>query len=1350
MSQTNTDILYIEDDYFTPDGYYTYTALAASAQSSSFTLSAIIGNVKGADLVANNFASVSATASVIRNVSSSLSSSVTHATNANRIRESLTPYAYTWADVVEWDRFSGDSWLYNGTYVVANTSLSADLTEVLGQVVEASGSWSSAFTTNATALRIQSTSSSQSSAFTQTTTVIRSASLVSTQSSAFTQTCQINYITQGASAQSSAFTQTTTSLRIIDFAVALAGAFSPSMTVNAIRNSFAVLDSVASMSVDATANRAVNIALASAISQSLSGMRLAGLASAISAQFSISASADNRTKQGTASLSTTATVSATTSKLQPNTAALVSTSTFTAQVLNLGARPLQVSQSADASISTVQQKFGPASLLLNNGNVDYYASNRLIPSTTDDYYISAWVWPDNITTSRGIMTHGAGSLDTIVWRIYSERVGSTNRLTFESFSSSGLIGKIQSPTGFTNASWNHIAVSRKSGVYALWLNGTRQTTVNYGNPSVALNILGPEVYQFQRFRVGRATLTGSSIDNWLGYIDEVEMKIGTFGIYDTANSTYTQPASASANDETQTRFLFHYDVDFADDVSKQLSAALNSSATLTATATRTQTAASAITSSASLTASAVKTVQASAAISAQGFVVAVTGRIKSQLADLDTSFALTASVDVVVNFDCAMTSTCTLTATGLDIDFASAQLTTAVTLTSTATPTIRVAVALTSTATLTAQPDNVYLQLISGAGNTSGFITSTGTTIIQSFTDSGQAPEQYSYGWWPVHLNFWVKINTALSSGASVLLYTSGSSNTVHLRNVSGAYFIDVAILNLQSEQNNGFEDNYTRYNTTSTCRIPLGSNNPVTDFVNIDCRLIPFVNQTWRVDPSLLTSRAGLDWGSPKVNGTDVSESITTTNTELSTAPGFNPPTITAGSWAVGGQWGANTNSTDVYLDQVWVDNLGANTVPPVTDFIVSGQQANISANGTTASSLRAQVWLPWGNLLDRSNLAPTWNYTATNRVIPGIVKQGNAAVDSQFTQTIIFSRVAQGQAAVSAATTLTVPGRRVRFAQVSATSAFTQTTQATKAAVASANLSTSASQTTIIGKLVGVTCAMTCAFACTTQERRLRGMSSALTCEATTSATGKKFTGIGINASAEFTQITINRRIRDVNTQFNAIATEVTAAFKNATGTVLMESQVTFVAAVNVRPAIIDASLTAQVTVVVESRNVVRAQSSITSQVTMSTEATKFRLFAAALTTTASQTTQARKTARASANLTSTSTLIVNAVRVLQYASVLQSQATVTATFRRNRLGAANLTSQATVGAIITPVVRFDIALTSQGFVVTVGQIIHIDPFTTYMIPQETRNTQILAETRLYVINQETRVNTIIGSAL
>jgi hypothetical protein len=117
-------------------------------------------------------------------------------------------------------------------------------------------------------------------------------------------------------------------------------------------------------------------------------------------------------------------------------------------------------------------------------------------------------------------------------------------------------------------------------------------------------------------------------------------------------------------------------------------------------------------------------------------------------------------------------------------------------------------------------------------------------------------------------------------------------------------------------------------------------------------------------------------------------------------------------------------------------------------------------------------------------------------------------------------------------------------------------------------------------------------------------------------------------------------------------------------------------------------------------------------------------------------------------SVNLTASIALLANVTKVAISAATLNTTATLTAAPGRRR----------------------STTVTLAGFtaVLSDGYVIHIDPYLTYLIAQETRNylitsdvrdyriaqetrtRQIPAETRLYAVESDTRVNTIIGSPL
>ena len=93
-------------------------------------------------------------------------------------------------------------------------------------------------------------------------------------------------------------------------------------------------------------------------------------------------------------------------------------------------------------------------------------------------------------------------------------------------------------------------------------------------------------------------------------------------------------------------------------------------------------------------------------------------------------------------------------------------------------------------------------------------------------------------------------------------------------------------------------------------------------------------------------------------------------------------------------------------------------------------------------------------------------------------------------------------------------------------------------------------------------------------------------------------------------------------------------------------------------------------------------------------------------------------------------------------QFAVLTASSGTMTVNAVK-RVGAvvniASVFGQTTVGFKYTGI--GSTTLQVQGFQLTVGDVINLDPALTYLIPQETREYPILPESRLYVIQGESR---------
>ena len=1099
---------------------------------------------------------------------------------------------------------------------------------------------------------------------------------------AFTQSSIINVNASAISTQSAEFTQTTVVNRIQEGAIALTGAFTPTLTVDVFKNSASVIECVATITADTVATRVFNITLESIVTQSLQSQRLAGLISNQSAQFSFSASADNRTQEGTASLSTTATISATANKLKLVSASLTSAFTQTTLATDLADRPLIAQAPAGTlSFDTSIKQFGSASLYSDPGTAAWWAGNN-VQLTTDQMFLSGWYRPSTTGISAGSDTRISTSPG--VWRLDLD--GALDKLEFKiSADGTNYTTVATSSSALIANTWYHIAVSKNGTSYAIWINGNRVATGSYfSTPYVGSNT--PQIW----------------IGNSRGHYDEWEMQTGTYGQYNPASSTYTVPTQESANTDN-TEFLFHFNGNYTDDTTGQLAAAITSAVTVTADASRTRLGAGALSTAVTVTANAIRAIEASADLQVQGFTVTTAGRIQSDVADLDSQFTLTANAGLLKVSSATLTTAVTLTATALDVDLASAALTSQVTVTATARRTRRVAAALTSAITLSCQATrldsyNYYniRSLLHFNNNLLDEVTATNVTASSISYVSGQT--NFSQAAIPSV----VSINRTTGDGITTI-GTSDFSYDVKLK--ARTYQ-----LSLQSGVIARFVDAVNKDSFGGDIYYDLEYRTP--DASNITVRLIK---------RSQVSSNESTLLGSANIaKATDSNDIVYRVWSHVKLLRKNGQLYIYVDGTSIGNvAFSENlTSSITLATDNGWVEG-GSPFYGKLDESCLRIDNIDSTANFTPQTVPYGKYWLGYAEY--RSTTALTIDYK--------VLVEFSATLSSQVTQTTL--------------------GQRVRYGTSTLTAQATQTTQATKIVKALAQLSSQFTQVTNSSRARDNLTTLSAAFAQTANNIRLRNNSVELQVTATQTAQAKKFVGVTSTQTSEFTQTVINDRIRYASTQFESIATELTAAVKNATGLVLMESQADLTAVVRVvtdTPVV----MSAEVTVTAEPRTLVDAEADITAQASMNTDATKFRPSEANLTASVVQVTHATIIARTPAVLTSEFTLSVNPTRVLQYASNQQARATQTAQGDRYRQGQAQLQSQAQITAIITNTVRFIVNLQVNGFVLSAGRIVHIDPYTTYMIPQESRHLLISEETRLYTINQETRVNIIKGSTL
>ena len=194
-----------------------------------------------------------------------------------------------------------------------------------------------------------------------------------------------------------------------------------------------------------------------------------------------------------------------------------------------------ITVSGNAQLSTVQQKFGASSLLLD-GTGDYLsiASDTNFGFGSGDFTIEGWFWK-NSASQMLLFDQRTSSASQL--SVYVESNASGNLRLFVNGSY-----VLTSSNAMTTSTWNHVAISRVSGVTRFFINGTVSTntyadTNNYGTTKPL--VIG-------------ATFAGGTAFN--GYIDDIRISKGV-GRYTT---TFTPSTTAFVGDGS-TVLLLHMD-----------------------------------------------------------------------------------------------------------------------------------------------------------------------------------------------------------------------------------------------------------------------------------------------------------------------------------------------------------------------------------------------------------------------------------------------------------------------------------------------------------------------------------------------------------------------------------------------------------------------------------------------------------------------------------------------------------------------------------------------------------------------------------------------------------------------
>jgi hypothetical protein len=161
----------------------------------------------------------------------------------------------------------------------------------------------------------------------------------------------------------------------------------------------------------------------------------------------------------------------------------------------------------NAQISTTQSKWGGSSMAFD-GSGDYLIGrpNDLFNFGTGDFTIEAWVYSTSLAT-RVIFSNSSGS--------------GTNNITFYITSNGKLnannfgVAAIQSSGAITANTWNYVAITKQSGTYYFWINGSASGSA--ASLGTSNNLTDGQCWIGAR--------PGPS-DLWIGYIQDLRITKG--------------------------------------------------------------------------------------------------------------------------------------------------------------------------------------------------------------------------------------------------------------------------------------------------------------------------------------------------------------------------------------------------------------------------------------------------------------------------------------------------------------------------------------------------------------------------------------------------------------------------------------------------------------------------------------------------------------------------------------------------------------------------------------------------------------------------------------------------------
>ena len=1223
---------------------------------------------------------------------------------------------------------------------------------VTGVTVEASGTWTSEFTITALGYRLQQAESSQSTTFTQTidATNLRGFDL----------------------ALSMVADQSSLVGRIQQAAAAFTDAFTPSLVADAFKNHTAVIDVIASMNTEAVVDRSANVLLE----------HIADL-NAMAAKTAVFSS----------NLSTTASATTTPVKIIDATASFAVTASVTADGFDV--------KFADSAIQARSNIF--ASRYLGTDRpvtvTGTFSSDYLVNSATRSsilsrlskepnwfFEIGGYIQPTGIWQSvdvKTIFTIPLGNKGNISCSIrYRAAQGVTFTVTALGVSRSYATGALYNDTAPINFT---IGVSFIDGQsIAIYFSGTRLSTASNINPA-GWSITNPVSVQFaQDFPYTLSGSTHNCYTNyaWLTYGDLTNGNSSSYSLTPRSNTLDTVFFYEFANGQETTA------------ITHTGAAALATTADLSAQANpNTKSASASITAQSTVSVVAIKAIEAIATVSAESSTAITSTKIIQYTSAVNTTATLVDGLERIRYAESTQNALFSPSVAVQATKVGEIVLQSAFTVTTEANSFTDVPASLASQFAVTADVDGIT-RITAAALSTSLAVTAvigTQEFAMISITGAFNATVNVEYFEGTALLAPMTATMTAAAVKTARITRTLASALTV----TTNAFKADkdpapVLIPHDRAlfhfDETSNYIESYGGTHTITGTQWGFNAsyNNESAKFGNYAVR-----NPVSQSQSAISTAPTGTDpvtvdfWWRPYADFKQVSTNNAYKNIFLWLGNnGFNDVAAIRLEYK-----NPDSGATNLFLrlngNQVTLLPVANRGPTPGAGFdpYVSTQWHHVAVQRTSSQLqlfFNGQLVLDvahtpvnlynqftWGSpgstvfqVIDELRIYDSAEYSGnfTPSIQPYSVeyeyyiqKNGYAVLDSVSTLSGSAISVVFIDASLLAGTfAQTAQAQRTRTTASALTTTSTIYANAGKAAVATASVSSTATVTAQTARTRSADAAMSATSTITCAGTRVRYQSVDISSESTQITQAVKQTGNIIDCAAIVTQATVGERIRYADAAFSAFYSQLSVAAKNATGTVTLESAFSQSTSAE-KNAVGVITLESQFTETANTADgkIVGFSSALSSEFTQETLGDRIQPAGSEMSIefTITATTTDSKITRITADLAATVNLSADVKRFRDATTLEAGTFTITCVNDTIRFGAAGLSDSFSILASPTFIVRITAAFTAFNAIVTVGEVINLDPYLTLTIEAETRGLFILPENRIISIESETRVNII-----